>query len=285
MGKAVKQGVVVYVVGEGLGGFSLRLKAMRHHYGLPDTLPFYMVPRAVNFRQEAEVAELVRLVKAAVPDGSRIAFVVIDTLARAMPGVDENSAQEVGLIIAKCDEVKDELACTVSPIHHTGKDVERGLRGSNAILGAVDATYLIQAAGKGQVRLVNEKQKDGEPHKPMTFAMEPVMVGLRSSLVPVLVERGTAGRPAGEGKPDPDEMRMRVLLAMEEAKLDMMKFADVAALLGCPSGRAKAELGDMIPIGRQHAAQVGAFRIWKSAQGTAANAPQYVHREVFHGHE
>lgn len=282
MGKAVRQGVVVYVVGEGLGGFSLRLKAMRQHYGMPDSLPFYMVPRAVNFRQDAEVAELVRLVKAAVPEGTRISLVVIDTLARAMPGVDENSAQEVGLIIAKCDEVREELSCTVEPIHHTGKDVERGLRGSNAILGAVDATFLIQAAGKGQVRLINEKQKDGEPHKPMIFTMEPVMVGLRSSLVPVLVERAAPGRPASDGKPEPDEVRMRVLLAMEEAKLDMMKFADVAGLLGCPSGRAKAELGEMIPIGRQNAAQVGAFRLWKSAQGTAANAPQYVHREVFH---
>jgi len=116
----------------------------------------------------------------------------------------------------------------------------------------------------------------------MIFTMEPVMVGLRSSLVPVLVERAAPGRPASDGKPEPDEVRMRVLLAMEEAKLDMMKFADVAGLLGCPSGRAKAELGEMIPIGRQNAAQVGAFRLWKSAQGTAANAPQYVHREVFH---
>lgn len=281
-GKAVKQGAVVYVVGEGLGGFSIRLKAMRHLYGLSADLPLYMVPRAVNFREEKEVAELVALIRAAVPPGTRIAFVVIDTLARAMPGVDENSAQEVGLIIAKCDQVREELACTVAPIHHTGKDVERGLRGSNALLGAVDATYLIQAAGKGHVKLVNEKQKDGEPHKAMTFLMEPVIVGLRSSLVPVLVERGTVGRPAADDRPDPDEMRMRVLLAMEEAKLDMMKFADVASLLGCPSGRAKTELGEMIPLGRQNAAQVGAYRLWKSAQGTAANAPQFVHREVFH---
>jgi hypothetical protein len=284
-GKATRQGAVVYVVGEGLGGFATRLAVMRAAYGIPLDAPFYVIPRAVNFREDKDVVTMVQLARQAVPAGMPIALIVIDTLARAMPGVDENSAQEVGLVIARCDAVRDETGATIMPIHHSGKDVERGMRGSNAILGAVDASLLVQTAGKGKVRVINDNQKDGEPHKPLLFRMETVEVGfpIRASLVPRLERQGAVdvGRPESPDKPTAHEMLTRVLLVMNEAGLEMMKFADVAATLGCPSGRAKAELGDLIPIGRQNAVQVGAHRVWKSAQGTAANAPQYVHREAF----
>ena len=68
-------------------------------------------------------------------DGMVVAMVIIDTLARAMPGADENSAQEVGLVIAGCDLVRDALECTVVPIHHSGKDVARGARGTPKLCG------------------------------------------------------------------------------------------------------------------------------------------------------
>lgn len=281
-GKAVQQGAVVYIVGEGLGGFATRLAVMRHAFQIPLDAPFFVIPRAVNFRENSEVETLVKLARQAVPPGMPIALVVIDTLARAMPGVDENSAQEVGLVIMRCDAVKEKLACTVMPIHHTGKDVERGMRGSNAITGAVDASFLIQTAGKGKVRVINDNQKDGELHRPMIFSMEKVEFGfpLRSSLVPRLEREGhhEAGGPPSEDKPSIEEMRMRVLLAMNEAGLDMMRMSDVARALNAPRGRAQEELREMIPLGMEYAVQVANFLIWKSAQGDAQNAPLMVHR-------
>lgn len=281
-GKATKQGAVVYVVGEGLGGFATRLAVMRHAYGIPIDAPFFVIPRAVNFREDKEVITLVQLARQAVPAGMPIALIVIDTLARAMPGVDENSAQEVGLVIARCDAVRDETGATIMPIHHSGKDVERGMRGSNAILGAVDASLLVQAAGKGKVKVINDNQKDGEPHRPMLFTMERVEVGfpVRSSLVPRLEREGQhePGRPPDPDKPSPQEMLARVLLAMNEAGLNMMRFADVARALNLAMGRAQDELRQSLPLGMEYAARVGDFMVWKSAQGTARNAPLMVHR-------
>jgi hypothetical protein len=278
-GKPVTQGAVVYVVGEGLGGFATRLAVMREAYGIPSTAPFFVVPRAVNFRDDNAVKELVAAIEAALPPGVTLALIVIDTLARAMPGVDENSAQEIGLVIARCDAVKEHFGATVMPVHHTGKDTERGMRGSNALLGAVDASYLIQRAGKGVVRLKNDAMKDAEEFADMLFDMEQVHVGLRSSLVPRLRDT-TKGRPDDPEKPSTDEMRMRVLLVMNDACLDTMRFADVARAFGLPSGRAQDDLRAIIPLGAEYAVQVGAYLLWKSAQGTAKTAPLMVHRRL-----
>lgn len=282
MGREVKQGAVVYIVGEGLGGFPLRTKAMRALYGFDADIPFFIIPRAVNFREDAAVAELAALVRQAVPAGMPIAMVVIDTLARAMPGVDENSAQEVGLVIARCDGLKEELGCAICPVHHTGKDVERGMRGTNAIAGAVDASFIVEAASEGHVRLINEFQKDGEPAKPMLFHLQEVSTGFRSSLVPVLVEEARGpGRPKNPDAPDAQEMLMRVILAMGGEK--QLPFRRVAEALGVPPGRASNDLRDIIPVGRAQAARVdhggGHTLLWRRIAGEHKTAPIFIHME------
>jgi hypothetical protein len=191
MGRKVARGGVVYIVGEGVGGFKLRVKAMRAHYGISDRIPFFVVPEAVNFSKPGIVKELVEAIREHVLD-EPISLVVIDTLARAMPGVDENSSQEVGLVIAACDELGASMGCTVAPIHHSGKDIAKGLRGTSAIHGAVDAAYSITTKDDilraGSVLILTPTdQKDADPGPPMHFDMIEVAVGIgRSSLVPVL---------------------------------------------------------------------------------------------------
>jgi RecA/RadA recombinase len=198
-GHKVRGGCIVYIAGEGVGGLGSRLKAMRSHYQIPSNIPFYVIPRAINFTDPAAAAYLVKLVRDTVGD-EPIAAVIVDTLARSMAGADENSAKEVGVVIAACDVVRDELACAVIPIHHQGKDETRGLRGTSAIRGAVDAAFRVTASGK-RLTLKNEDQKDAECAPEMVFEMVEVPVGIsRKSLVPVLLE-GTNNTPAREEKP------------------------------------------------------------------------------------
>ena len=189
-GRAVKQGAVVYIAGEGTGGLSVRLRAMRQAYGIDVDAPLFVVPRAVNFRLETAVADLVALVRATVGD-MVVAAVVIDTLARAMPGADENSAQEVGLVIAGCDLVRDELACTVIPIHHSGKDLTRGARGTSALRGAWDTALEITGTGKRVVLSVVGQKECRAPGNGWSSRWIPSRSGSGgSSLVPMLDEGG-----------------------------------------------------------------------------------------------
>lgn len=280
-GRTVKQGVVVYIAGEGLGGLPLRIKAMRQEYEIPADIPFYVRPKAVNFRDPKAVGELIALVRETA-NGQPVALVVIDTLARAMPGVDENSAQDVGIVIAACDLVKEELRCCVAPIHHAGKDQERGMRGSSAIHGAVDTTLRIKGSGERRIQMINEDQKDGEPAPPMTFTMQEVSVGLRSSLVPVLEEGRPMGRPPGES-PDDTELLTRVVIAMNgvrEAPLGRL----AEAVFGLRNGRNSKLLCDVLPASPEHAAvlRLGTktVRLWRRIAGEHRTAPIYVVQEA-----
>lgn len=188
-GREVQQGAVVYIAGEGVGGLSLRLRAMRAKYEIPATVPFWVVPRAVNFRSEPEVASLAKLIRDTIGDVP-LRFLVVDTLARAMVGADENLVKEVGPVIAACDWLREEFRCTVATIHHSGKDEGRGARGTSALRGAWDAAFEIKP-GQQSVTMTVVDQKEAEGGQVLTFDMVAVPVGLgRTSLVPVLREAG-----------------------------------------------------------------------------------------------
>lgn len=184
-GHPVQQGAVIYIAGEGTGGLSNRVRAMMTKYQIPDSVPFWTVRRTVNFTVVAEVNALEIAIRQAIGNVP-LRLLVVDTLARAMPGADENSAQEVGAVIAAADYLKDALACTVALVHHSGKDAARGARGTSALRGAWDAAFEITASGKQTVMTVVD-QKEAESGQRLVFRMEEVPVGIgRTSLVPVL---------------------------------------------------------------------------------------------------
>ena len=191
-GMTVKQGAVVYIAGEGTGGLSVRLRAMRSRHGIEIDVPFWIRERAVNFRIEGEVTELATMIRATVGE-EVIAMVVIDTLARAMPGADENSAQEVGIVIAGCDRLRDVLGCAVVAVHHSGKDAAKGARGTSALRGAWDTALEITGTGK-RITMTVVDQKEAEAGSSLIFKMEVVSVGIgRTSLVPILDDGDDTG--------------------------------------------------------------------------------------------
>ena len=188
-GHIVQQGAVVYVMGEGTGGMSNRIRAMLARYAMDPSIPFFIVKRAVNLRDPAEVKTLKDAIRARIGN-LPLRLLVIDTLARAMPGADENSAQETGTVIAVADDLKDEFRCTVALIHHEGKDGARGARGTSALRGAWDAAYQIVSRGKRMTMTVVD-QKEGEAGQMLRFTLEEVAVGIgTTSLVPVLDKSG-----------------------------------------------------------------------------------------------
>jgi hypothetical protein len=188
-GYTVRQGVAVYVAGEGTGGLSTRLRAMRTAYDISIDAPLFIIRKAVNFRDHAAVQALAKLIRETVGDGVPVRMVVIDTLARAMPGADENSAQEVGLVIAECDWLKEDLDTTIMLVHHSGKDESKGARGTSALRGAWDTAFEIRSAGKRRAMMTVVDQKEAEAGQQFVFRMDEVAVGLgRTSLVPMVDE-------------------------------------------------------------------------------------------------
>jgi hypothetical protein len=88
-------------------------------------------------------------------------LIVLDTLARCIPGADENSAQDVGRAVAAIDRIRAATGATVLLIHHTGKNGDSE-RGSSALRGAAD-TMLAVSNDDGLIRVECAKQKDDVP--------------------------------------------------------------------------------------------------------------------------
>jgi hypothetical protein len=88
-------------------------------------------------------------------------LIVIDTLSRLLTGLDENSAKDASMITKFMEQLARYFECCVLAIHHTGKDQNKGARGSSAFYANMDfvlATRLKQ----GGTELRAKKQKDAD---------------------------------------------------------------------------------------------------------------------------
>jgi hypothetical protein len=174
-GHKVKQGPVVYVASEGGPGFAKRIEALKRTHGAAD-VPFYTVPCLVDLYSDAgstgPLVKLVREIEAHA--GSKVALIVIDTLARAMGGGDENASTDMGKFVANCDRVRAATGAALNIVHHTGKDKARGARGSSALRAATDTEIEIDAG-----TLTMTKQRDAGKFNELKFTLDVVEVGRR----------------------------------------------------------------------------------------------------------
>ena len=163
-GRAVVQSNVVYIAGEGAGGIKKRVAAWKKHYGIKDIPGFRVIPVAVNLLDRTEAERLIKTVQDALKAGGfNPKLAIVDTLHRSMPGGDENAAKEMGIVIANGAHIQCKLGCTLMPVHHSGKDFERGMRGSTGLPGACDTILrATREATSSRSLLLVEKQKDGE---------------------------------------------------------------------------------------------------------------------------
>jgi hypothetical protein len=107
--------------------------------------------------------------------GIEPSVVVFDTLARSMPGKDENSSTDMSAVIACAGLISSAFNCLTVLVHHSGKDATRGMRGHSSLLGAADAELAIGYDKVTKLRTVKAtKMKDGEDGVAWQFRLAPV---------------------------------------------------------------------------------------------------------------
>ncbi len=187
-GHQVKQRRVVYIAAEGLAGLKARALAWSEANGRPDLSRIHWLPEALDLRDSRQV-DAVREAFALLPEPPGL--VVVDTMARTMPGGDENSARDVGEFVANVDALRDGGASLI--VHHTGHDGEHE-RGSSALRAAADLRVKVKRHGQGPLAEVTcTKLKDGEEWEPITLRIEPQDTG-SCVLRPVLPTESQATR-------------------------------------------------------------------------------------------
>jgi hypothetical protein len=134
---------VVYLAGEGGISAYQRANAWRIANGVEGSIPFHVVRTMPWASDQSMVGEFIEEVRSFKPD-----LIVVDTAARMAVGLNENDARDMGQLVLALDTIKEQFGCAVIAIHHTGKDVSRGARGSDALLFATDAAFEVQANDK-----------------------------------------------------------------------------------------------------------------------------------------
>lgn len=173
-GHRTAAGPVAYIAGEGHAGIARRLKALEVHHGLAlADAPLVVSRRAVPFLDALAVEALAEELDA-LPVAP--ALIVVDTMARAMSGGEENSAADVGAFVAACDRLKSRYKAAVLIVHHAGHGDKTRARGSSALKAAVDVEMGLTrlADADGVLVLSCTKSKDAEPFEPLHFELATV---------------------------------------------------------------------------------------------------------------
>lgn len=175
---------VVYILGEGKSNLAKRIKVwvMTHHLSQEE---LQMIERnfVVSFTmpQLRQSKSVDTLIKDLNNEGITNALIVLDTLARAMVGADENAVKDTGEAVAQMDRLRDK-GFTVMFLHHTVKNVgKKGaiFRGSSNLEAAIDTSFdVYRNRDSGEMTLRNSNQKDDEEAAPMKFGWEKIYLDL-----------------------------------------------------------------------------------------------------------
>ena len=167
----VKQCAVTYIVLEGEAGLFNRVAAYRIRNG-STSLNIRYVVEPFSLLKYDDIKKLAEAIQAADTGG----VVVLDTLSRAAPGIDENDSKSMGLIINAAKKLQTMIDGIVLLVHHTGKDASKGLRGHSSLHAALDCA--IEVKRKDHVRRwLIAKSKDGEDGASHPFKLEVVPLG------------------------------------------------------------------------------------------------------------
>lgn len=162
-GRRVKAGGVFYVAAEDGHGMQGRVTALRAEHG--DAPDFAVIPNVSDLlSKQGQLKALQRAVKERRP-----ALVVIDTLAVAFPGLEENDAKGMGQVVAAARSLTKWGAAVVL-IHHDTKAGDGLPRGHSLLNGALDVALYLKKED-GMVSVKPSKNRNGTTEQELAFAV------------------------------------------------------------------------------------------------------------------
>jgi hypothetical protein len=104
--------------------------------------------------------------------GTSAALIVIDTLIRALNGMDEDKSNTASQYFSRLKTMRDATGgASTLTVGHFGKDLDRGERGSSSVRANYDVVIWIERHDKNEesgvhtIQLIVSKMKDGEDGK------------------------------------------------------------------------------------------------------------------------
>ena len=188
-GADVKEGLVVYIAGEGARGVKKRLRAWRRHFGVEysHSTPFVLLQTPVNlYAADGDTSALIAEIGSICAQFEvSLRLIVIDTLATAAVGADENASRDMGIVMSNVSKINEATHAHICLVHHMNAGGEK-LRGSTAIYAALDSSIYVKRNEETKIRAARlGKQKDDESDLSFQFELMSVEIGRDSEDKPV----------------------------------------------------------------------------------------------------
>jgi len=173
-GRKTKQGLVLYIAGEGKHGLIKRVKAWHDYYGLPvsNNIAFRTIPTALC--DPKAVGDLVDEIKSIIATiNRRPTLIELDTVNRNFGPGDENSTKDMTAFVAGMDSLRIATGAAISAVHHCGNGDKTRSRGSIVLHNSVDFEYRVSKEGTCFNEYVTSlefaKVKDYDKPKPLSW--------------------------------------------------------------------------------------------------------------------
>jgi predicted ATP-dependent serine protease len=189
LGRRVKPGPVLYIAAEDPHGMKGRVRALMRRYG--NAPQFFMFPTSVDLTNPADLAEIKQHVESIKP-----ALIVLDTVARAFPGLRENEAEDMSRVVSMARGLTEICGSAVVSVHHVAKDNGITPRGHGSLNGDADITILVEGT-RSEVRSIKlGKNRSGPSDLTFAFQIEVEELGIDEDgdpiTAPVAVEADAA---------------------------------------------------------------------------------------------
>ncbi|MEP2612456.1 AAA family ATPase, partial [Marinobacter alexandrii] len=171
-GLRVRSGGVLYVPAEDVSGMKQRIKALRENHGPAEQ--FGLVDGISDlFNHDSGHLQYL---KAAIEE-RKPSLVVIDTLAAAFPGLQENDSADMGRVVGTARSIC-ELGPAVVLVHHDVKNGGNTPRGHSILNGALESSMRLERSSTGIIKGKLEKNKNGSQDIELCFQIYGKDLGL-----------------------------------------------------------------------------------------------------------
>ena len=158
--RKTEAGSVVWIAAEAAGAMRNRARAYAQARGIdPATTDLHVVEQTLSLMSQDDVTALTDVLIQAMPK-----LIIVDTLAAASGGANENSGEDMNVVLTNCRKIHEETGALILLIHHSGKDASRGARGWSGLHAAVRAEFTVthNADGDSPIRVLTvTKQNEG----------------------------------------------------------------------------------------------------------------------------
>jgi hypothetical protein len=219
-------------------GVKKRLRAWRQHHARTWTreTPFVLLQRPIDiYHSSEEVDSLIAEINAhARVFEEPLRLVIIDTLATATPGADENSGRDMSTVLGNVARISEKCACHVMLVHHLNAAGGK-LRGHTSVYANVGQVVLVERDEETGIRTVKlDKQKDSEDGKSMKFELMQVTIGVDEDAQPIT---SCVCLPVGEKEAVRREEELKGYRLNKTQELFLKAFFDAERRYGIPVPR------------------------------------------------